>query len=147
MLCLAYLLVLPCSTCQYSSAHPELVAKLFQSFYVGDLVCGGSNDVRNFSFVRKAPNHASFNLRKFTSSSHTLREKNHKKIAQFKQGDQVDYLMTLMQIIHVLQSQNCFTDLQISLCWIKGTDKDWKPYIQNLRDSTGERAMGCHVLE
>jgi len=30
-----------------------------------------------------------------------------------------------------LQALRCFTDSQISLCWIKGTDKDWKPFVQN----------------
>ena len=28
---------------KYSSSHPELVAKMLESFYVDDLVCGGNN--------------------------------------------------------------------------------------------------------
>ena len=30
-----------------------------------------------------------------------------------------------------LQVPRCFTDSQISLCWIKGTEKEWKPFVQN----------------
>ena len=30
-----------------------------------------------------------------------------------------------------LQAPRCFTDSQISLCWIKGTEKEWKPFVQN----------------
>ncbi|XP_065902448.1 uncharacterized protein [Dysidea avara] len=57
---------------QYSSSHPELVAKLLESFYVDDLVCGGSNDqevYEHFSFAIETLSHASFNLRKFTTNS------------------------------------------------------------------------------
>ena len=30
-----------------------------------------------------------------------------------------------------LESSVCYTDSQIALCWIKGLDKEWKPFIQN----------------
>jgi hypothetical protein len=30
-----------------------------------------------------------------------------------------------------LEAPVCFTDSQVVLCWIKGADKDWKPFIQN----------------
>ena len=29
------------------------------------------------------------------------------------------------------ESPRCFTDSQVALCWIKGTEKDWKPFVQN----------------
>ena len=51
---------------QYSSSHPDLVAKLLESFNVNDLVCGGSNDqeaYEHFSFARESLRCASFNLR------------------------------------------------------------------------------------
>ena len=67
---------------QYSSSHPELVSKLLESFYMDDLVCGGSSDqeaYEHFSFARKALSHASFNLRKFTTSSRMLRERMQKE--------------------------------------------------------------------
>ena len=43
-----------------------------------------------------------------------------------------------------LQAPRCFTDSQISLCWIKGTDKDWKPFIQNrVREIRGLIPVEC----
>ncbi len=30
-----------------------------------------------------------------------------------------------------LQPHMCFTDSQVALCWIRGADKDWKPFVQN----------------
>jgi len=30
-----------------------------------------------------------------------------------------------------LSSPRCFTDSSVTLCWIKGSDKTWKPFIQN----------------
>ena len=30
-----------------------------------------------------------------------------------------------------LESSVCYTDSQIALCWIKGLDKEWKPFIRN----------------
>lgn len=50
---------------QYSS---EIVTKLLQSFYVDDLVCGGSDKdgaYEHYSFVIEVLSHTSFNLRKF----------------------------------------------------------------------------------
>jgi len=63
---------------KYSSSHPELVAKLLESFYVDDLVCGGNNDddaYEHYSFAKDILSQASFNLRKFVTSSRTLRER------------------------------------------------------------------------
>ena len=62
---------------QYSS-RPEVVAKLLESFYVDDLVCGGNDEEEaydHFSYAREVLSHASFNLRKFVTNSHVLREK------------------------------------------------------------------------
>ena len=62
---------------QYSS-RPEVVAKLLESFYVDDLVCGGNDEEEaydHFSYAREVLSHASFNLRKFITSSHVLRER------------------------------------------------------------------------
>ena len=63
---------------QYSSSHPDIMAKLLESFYVDDLVCGGNDDdeaYKHYSFARDALRHVSFNLRKFITSSHTLRDR------------------------------------------------------------------------
>ena len=30
-----------------------------------------------------------------------------------------------------LLSPMCFTDSQVTLCWIRGVDKDWKPFVEN----------------
>ena len=30
-----------------------------------------------------------------------------------------------------LKESKCFTDSQVTLFWIKGTGKDWKPFVQN----------------
>lgn len=41
---------------------------------------------------------------------------------------------TVMQSLStrlLLQEPRCFTDSQIGLCWIIGTEKDWKPFVQN----------------
>ena len=62
---------------KYSPSHPELVTKLLQSFYVDDLVCGGNSEeeaYEHYLFAKEALSHASFNLRKFVTSSHVLRE-------------------------------------------------------------------------
>jgi len=64
---------------QYSSSHPELVTKLLEFFYVDDLVCGGNNEkeaYEHYTFAKEALSQASFNLRKFATSSRTLREAN-----------------------------------------------------------------------
>ena len=56
---------------KYSSSRPELVAKLLESFYVDDLVCGGNNDedaYEHYSFAKDILSQASFNLRKFVTS-------------------------------------------------------------------------------
>jgi len=61
---------------KYSSTHPDLVAKLLQSFYVDDLVCGGDNDEEahaHYLFAKDVLSQASFNLRKFVTSSDVLR--------------------------------------------------------------------------
>ena len=63
---------------QFSSLHPDIVAKLLESFYVDDLVCGGNDDdeaYKHYTFARDALSHASFNLRKFITGSHTLRDR------------------------------------------------------------------------
>ena len=63
---------------QFSSLHPDIVAKLLESFYVNDLVCDRNDDdeaYKHYTFARDALNHASFNLRKFITSSHTLRDR------------------------------------------------------------------------
>ena len=63
---------------KYSSSHSDLVAKLLQSFYVDDLVCGGNDDDYAYAhhlFAKDVFSHASFNLRKFVTSSHVLRER------------------------------------------------------------------------
>ena len=33
-----------------------------------------------------------------------------------------------------LSPARCFTDSTVALCWIKGTDKSWKPFVQNCVD-------------
>ena len=33
-----------------------------------------------------------------------------------------------------LSQARCFTDSTVALCWIKGTDKSWKPFVQNRVD-------------
>ena len=33
-----------------------------------------------------------------------------------------------------LSPARCFTDSTVALCWIKGTDKSWKPFVQNRVD-------------
>ena len=61
---------------KYSASLPELVAKLLQAFYVDDLVCGGNSDeeaYEHYLFAKEALSHASFNLRKFVTSSQALR--------------------------------------------------------------------------
>ena len=30
-----------------------------------------------------------------------------------------------------LEEPRCFTDSQVALFWIKGTGRDWKPFVQN----------------
>ena len=63
---------------QYSSLQPDIVTKLLESFYVDDLVCGGNNEdeaQRHYIFARDALRHASFNLRKFITNSHILRDR------------------------------------------------------------------------
>ena len=30
-----------------------------------------------------------------------------------------------------LQAPRCFTDSQVSLCWITGMEKEWRPFVQN----------------
>jgi len=55
---------------KYSSSHPELVAKLLESFYVDDLVCGGNNDedaYEHYSFAKDILSQALFNLLKFVT--------------------------------------------------------------------------------
>ena len=62
---------------QYSS-RPEVVAKLLESFYVDDLVCDGNDEEEaydHFSYAREVLSHASFNLWKFVTNSHVLRER------------------------------------------------------------------------
>ena len=62
---------------QYSSLQPDIVAKLLESFYVDDLVCGGNDEDeahKHYTFARNA-SQASFNLRKFITNSHVLRDR------------------------------------------------------------------------
>ena len=54
------------------------MGKLLESFYVDDLICGGSDDneaYNHYTFARDILSHASFNLRKFITSSQALRDK------------------------------------------------------------------------
>ena len=63
---------------QYLSQQPNIVGKLLESFYVDDLICGGSDDneaYNHYTFARDVLSHASFNLRKFITSSQVLRDK------------------------------------------------------------------------
>lgn len=39
-------------------------------------------------------------------------------------------LNTLTQVIHI-STITCFTDSRVSLYWIKGLEKEWKPFVQN----------------
>ena len=67
---------------QYSE-QPEVITKLLESFYVDDLVCGDNDEEEaydHFSYAREVLSHASFNLRKFITSSHVLRERMKSKI-------------------------------------------------------------------
>ena len=52
--------------------------KLLESFYVDDLICDGSDDneaYNHYMFAKDVLSHASFNLRKFITSSQVLRDK------------------------------------------------------------------------
>ena len=63
---------------QYLSQQPNIVEKLLESFYVDDLICGGSDDKEAYShymFAKSVLSHASFNLRKFITSSQVLWDK------------------------------------------------------------------------
>ena len=63
---------------QYLLQQPNIVEKLLESFYVDDLICGGSDDNEAYShymFAKNVLSHASFNLRKFITSSQVLRDK------------------------------------------------------------------------
>ena len=63
---------------QYLSQQPNIVEKLLESFYVDDLICGGSDDneaYNHYMFAKDVLSHASFNLRKFITSSQVLRDK------------------------------------------------------------------------
>jgi len=82
---------------KYSSSHPEIVAKLLESFYVDDLVCGGNNDEdahAHYSFTKDILSQASFNLRKFVISSHILRERVSEEVNPEKRcsGSDVTYV-------------------------------------------------------
>lgn len=62
---------------KYSSLQPDIVAKLLESFYVDDLVCGGKDEdeaLKHYTFARDALSHASFNLRKFITNSCVLQD-------------------------------------------------------------------------
>ena len=43
-----------------------------------------------------------------------------------------------------LSSPRCFTDSTVTLCWIKGTDKSWKPYVQNRVKEIRKLLPPCH---
>ena len=65
---------------KWYSSQPDVnvVAKLLESFYVDDLVCGGNDEeeaYNHFSYAREVLSHASFNFQKFIASSHVLRER------------------------------------------------------------------------
>ena len=50
---------------QYSSSHPELVAKLLESFYVDDLVCRSNNEeeaYEHYTFAKEASSQALLSL-------------------------------------------------------------------------------------
>ena len=44
-----------------------------------------------------------------------------------------DTAKSLTPVCEIL-SQVCFTDSQVALCWIKGVEKDWKPFVQHRVD-------------
>ena len=63
---------------QYLSQQPNIVGKLLELFYIDDLICGGSDDneaYNHYTFARDVLSHASFNLRKFITSSQVPRDK------------------------------------------------------------------------
>lgn len=45
-----------------------------------------------------------------------------------------------------LSEPTCFTDSKVSLYWMKGTDKEWKPFVQNrvneIRRLVGDTVQG-----
>ena len=57
---------------QYLLQQPNIVEKLLESFYADYLICGGSDDNEansHYMFAKNVLSHASFNLRKFITSS------------------------------------------------------------------------------
>ena len=60
---------------QYLSSHPELIKKLIESFYVGDVVTGASTKEEAFQLYsesKKIAMDGAFNLRKFRTNSPSL---------------------------------------------------------------------------
>ena len=51
-----------------------------------------------------------------------------------------DSLSTQME----LKEPRCFTDWQVSLFWIKGTGKDWRPFVQNRVNEVGRLVPAEH---
>ena len=67
---------------KYSSTHPEIVKLLLQSIYVDDVVSGADHEDEAYTLYtasKEILSHASFNLRKFVTSSPTLQNRNDKQ--------------------------------------------------------------------
>ena len=43
----------------------------------------------------------------------------------------IDTVTVALKPVLTLSSITCFTDSKVALYWIRGTEKEWKPFVQN----------------
>ena len=93
---------------QYLSQQPNIVEKLLELFYVDDLICGGSDNneaYNHYMFAKDVLSHASFNLRKFITSSQVLRDKMKQDLRHpMKENHLMHPALTLLH--HLIRSIN-----------------------------------------